>query len=306
MLNFASMEAAPSINPSTSKRFGLSLLRASEKLPLPVTRKIGSLLGLAYYAANKKRRHIAKTNISLCFPELSESEQRRIMLRSYKAYGQGIMDLPHLWWGSDKKFNKMIEFEGLEAASSLLDQQIPVIFVTSHKPGTDFGGVAVSRLTPMVSMMKPMKDPALNELFIKGRTRYGARMVMRDQGLRLAIQSMRNYNQSFYYIPDEDFGAEHTVFAPFFGIQRATLPTLGRLAKITKAIVIPTFAHITPTGYKVIFDPPLTGLPGPNPGFDATVLNVAVENDVRRAPNQYIWTFKWFKTRPEGEADFYE
>ncbi len=285
---------------------GLALLRASEKLPLPLTRVFGSLLGLIYYVANKKRRHIARTNIALCFPELGRRERRRILIGSYKAYGQGIMDLPHLWWGSDDKFNRMIEFEGLENVEPLMAQKKPIIFVTSHKPGTDFGGVAISSLMPMVSMMKPMKDPALNQLFIQGRTRFGARMVMRDQGLRQVIQSMRNYKQCFYYIPDEDFGADNSVFAPFFGIQRATLPTLGRLARITGAEVIPAFAHITPTGYKVIFDNPMDNLPGPDALSDAKRLNTAVEKDIRRAPEQYIWTFKWFKTRPPGEADIYE
>jgi len=285
---------------------GLALLRASEKLPLSVTRKIGSLLGLLYYAANKKRRNIARTNIELCFPELGKPQQRRILIGSYKAYGQGIMDLPHLWWGSDEKFNEMIEFEGLKHVQPLIQQKKPIIFVTSHKPGTDFGGVGISSLMPMVSMMKPMKDPQLNRLFIQGRTRFGAHMVMRDQGLRLVIQSMRKNKQSFYYIPDEDFGAENTVFAPFFGVQRATLPTLGRLARITGAEVIPAFAHITPTGYKVIFDKPIDNLPGPDALSDAKRLNTAVEKDIRRAPDQYIWTFKWFKTRPPGEADIYE
>ena len=288
------------------QRVSLRLLRLTEKLPLAVTRKIGSLLGLLYFAFNKKRRKIAKTNIALCFPDLTEPEHRRIMLGSYKAYGQGVMDLPHLWWGSDEKFNKMIEFEGMAHFQGFVESDQPIIFITSHKPGTDFGGVGISSLMPMVSMMKPMKDPELNQFFIKGRTRFGARMVMREQGLRLVLQSMRNYKQSFYYIPDEDFGAEQSVFAPFFGIPRATLPTLGRLVKITGAAVIPAFAHITPTGYKVIFDEPLTDLPGPNKLNDAAKLNRAVEKDIRRAPDQYIWTFKWFKTRPEGEPDLYE
>ncbi len=284
---------------------GLRLLRLSEKLPLPVTRKIGALLGLLFYAVNRKRRNIARTNIALCFPELGERARRRILIDSYKAYGQGIMDLSYLWWGSDEKFHRMLEFEGLEHVQPLLDENAPIIYVTSHKPGTDFGGVGISTLNPAISMMKPVKDPEINRLLIKGRTRFGGRMVMRDQGLRPVIQSMRREKRAFYYIPDEDFGAEETVFAPFFGIQRATLPTLGRLAKITRATVVPAFAHITPTGYKVIFDKPLTQLPGPTAEDDAARLNAVVESDIRRAPDQYLWTLKWFKTRPEGERDFY-
>jgi KDO2-lipid IV(A) lauroyltransferase len=35
-------------------------------------------------------------------------------------------------------------------------------------------------------------------------------------------------------------------------------------------------------------------------------MNRAVEECIRRAPEQYLWTFKIFRTRPSGEPDLYE
>lgn len=44
-----------------------------------------------------------------------------------------------------------------------------------------------------------------------------------------------------YYLPDEDFGVEQSVFVDFFGTYKATLPGLNKMAKLSKAVVIPMF-----------------------------------------------------------------
>ncbi|MGB5718252.1 MAG: hypothetical protein WBN81_14325, partial [Gammaproteobacteria bacterium] len=37
-----------------------------------------------------------------------------------------------------------------------------------------------------------------------------------------------------------------------------------------------------------------------------TATNQAVEDCVRECPEQYQWSYRRFKTRPEGEAAFYK
>jgi KDO2-lipid IV(A) lauroyltransferase len=38
---------------------------------------------------------------------------------------------------------------------------------------------------------------------------------------------------------------------------------------------------------------------------DARRMNAFVEARVREMPEQYLWTHRRFKTRPEGEPNFY-
>lgn len=109
----------------------------------------------------------------------------------------------------------------------------------------------------------------------------------------------------FYYLPDEDLGPRHSVFAPFFGIPAATLPTLGRLASAAEAAVIPCYTRLVPGGYEVRLDPPLADFPTGDPVADATRMNAEIERALRTMPEQYLWTFKLFKTRPPGETHPY-
>ena len=50
-------------------------------LPRVAMLGVGRLLGRLFFRRNKKRRHIANVNISLCFPDLSERQRADIRLR---------------------------------------------------------------------------------------------------------------------------------------------------------------------------------------------------------------------------------
>jgi KDO2-lipid IV(A) lauroyltransferase len=35
-------------------------------------------------------------------------------------------------------------------------------------------------------------------------------------------------------------------------------------------------------------------------------VNAAFETVIRQAPEQYLWTLRWFRTRPNGESSPYD
>ena len=51
--------------------------------------------------------------------------------------------------------------------------------------------------------------------------------------------------------------------------------------------------------------PPLEDFPTGDPERDAASVNKARETLIRLAPEQYMWTLRWFRTRPEGETPPY-
>ena len=131
---------------------------------------------------------------------------------------------------------------------------------------------------------------------------------MRDQGLRPLVRSMRA-GRACFYIPDEDFGdAKYTVFAPFFGVQTSTLTMASRLARITGALVVPSATRLdSKTGrYVMTIGDPLENFPGSVEQADATALNQAMEALIRQVPDQYMWTFRWFRTQPDGQPSPYD
>jgi KDO2-lipid IV(A) lauroyltransferase len=50
---------------------------------------------------------------------------------------------------------------------------------------------------------------------------------------------------------------------------------------------------------------PWANYPTDDPEADTAAMNLYLESFIRRAPEQYYWVHKRFKTRPEGEPSFY-
>ncbi len=283
------------------------LIWCASSLPRPLSIRIGDGLGWLYQSLNKKRRRIVETNLKLCFPELSAEQRIQLRDQHYRYYGRSAIDFGLTWWASKRRLQRLIHFTGVDAFKHTLTES-NVILLLPHMTGLDCGAGFASTLHPSITMMKEQSNALLNWRLWKGRTRFTpTRVIMRNQGLRPLVRAARN-NIACYYMPDEDFGSDElTVFAPFFGIPTSTLITLGRMAKMANAKVVPIYPRMLPNGhYEVELAPALEGFPSGNDITDAARVNDVVEAGIRSAPAQYHWTFKWFRTRPDGEADLYE
>jgi lauroyl/myristoyl acyltransferase len=53
------------------------------------------------------------------------------------------------------------------------------------------------------------------------------------------------------------------------------------------------------------FDAPLADYPSSDSVDNATRTNQILHDQILKAPEQYLWIHKRFKTRPNGEASFY-
>ncbi len=279
-----------------------ALLRLLVLLPLPLQHRVGRVLGRQFYRRNSKRRRIARINIDLCFPELAEEEKESLILRHFEAYGASIFDLALCWWASSARLDRLINVQGFERYQALIDQGRNVIFVTGHTLTLDLCGDYLSRYKSGVTMFKPLKNPLLNWMIYRSRARHGNRVVSREDGMRPLIRNLRRGYTAFF-IPDEDFGARASVFAPFFGVQSWTVTSLSMMARLGDAVVLPVFMHSLPggRGYELYIEPALENYPSGDEVVDASTMNSAIEKGIRRMPEMYAWTFKLFKTRPAGE-----
>ncbi|MEE8210306.1 MAG: hypothetical protein V3T85_00150, partial [Acidiferrobacterales bacterium] len=53
-------------------------------------------------------------------------------------------------------------------------------------------------------------------------------------------------------------------------------------------------------GHELVLNPVLAEFPTGDPNKDAARMNAALEQSIRDAPEQYMWTLKLFKTRPDN------
>jgi len=276
-------------------------------LPNRLRFALGGFIGDQFHNLNVKRRGIARTNIDMCFPELSDDERAEMVRDHFRSFGRSVIDLGLVWWASEERLERLIKINGIEHLEQRIAEGESVILFVPHSAGLDLGGIMISKRVPCVSMMKALPNPVIDWLVMRGRLRYNPDIWLREAGLRPLVKALRS-NRIVYYMPDEDFGTRNSVFAPFFGVQTSTLTTLAGMARRGNIDVCGCFARILPDGkgYEVDIDPPLRDFPSGDDVADATAMNLALEDGIRRAPEQYMWTLRWFKTRPPGEEPPYD
>jgi len=273
---------------------------------MPVAAYFGRGLGAVMFRFAGRRRHITRTNLELCFPEL-DSEQIDVLMRShFKAVGQTMLTIGINMFASMRRLQRLVSMRDRKYFDQAIAGGRPVMLLAPHFVAMDIAGLVLSNERPTFSMYQTIRNPLVDYMIRKGRSRFGGVLVERKADMRKVVKMMRAGNP-FYYLPDQDPGSGDKVFAPFFGIQTAVTPGFSRFARISKAVVVPSFTKMLSggKGYEIIFLPPLDHFPTKDPVQDARRMNEAIEQGIREMPEQYFWVHRRFKSRPEGEESFY-
>jgi len=286
---------------------GFGAMRVLSALPLSVIWLLGSALGECFYYLHGPRRRIVNRNLESCLPELGRRERVRLAKQNFRATAQAMLDTGIAWWASRSRLRRLVHCIGREHYDQALATGRPVILLAPHFIALDMGGLYLTTEgRSMISMYKRPKNRLLHVFIAQRRERFGAaKLVESRAGMKQVVRALKR-GEVFYYLPDQNPGRKNTVFVPFFGIPAATLTALGRLARITDALVVPCISRQRGGGYEVIFKPALEDFPTGDDITDAVRMNEAIEQAVRENPDQYFWMHKRFRTRPIGEPGFYD
>jgi len=275
-------------------------------LPAKFTDRMANYVGDFFKKSNKKRRNIARININKCFPQLSEIQREQMLSEHFRAQARSVLHYGFILWGGRRSAEKRIELHGMEHVEASHAEGKGTIVMTVHSVGLEAAVSVLSQNYKISGPFKSMKNELFNWMVARARSRFGTKIYTREAGLRPIIKDVRA-GCTMCYLPDEDLGPEQSIFVPLFGVQKATIPVLGRLARSCKANVLPCISCYDPqqAKYHVHILPKLEDFPQQDDQLDTLVMNQSIEELVKMCPEQYFWTLRLFKTRPEGEDRFY-
>ncbi len=286
-------------------RLGLGLMWCVAQLPFGLQRMLGQGLGWLLRVSARRRRHITRVNLALCFPERSNAQRETLLRAHFQSLGMAIVETAMCWWTPSRRLQPLLQLTGLEHLQAALQAGRGVILLSAHFTTLEIGGRLLSLRTPFHVLYRAHKNPVFEAVMKRAREAHFDTAIARDD-MRGMLRSLKA-NMPVWYAPDQDFGREQAVFVPFFGIPAATLTATSRLARISGAAVVPFFPRRLPDGrgYALELLPALTDFPSADERADAARINTLIEAQVRNTPEQYLWAHRRFKTRPEGEADVY-
>jgi KDO2-lipid IV(A) lauroyltransferase len=284
----------------------IALLRFLALLPYGLVARFGDVLGRILYAVPSSRRRVVHTNLALCFPDWSEARRETVAALHFRHAIRSYVERSVQWFGSAAKLVKLIE---VDSEIDLLDPDMPpTILLGYHFVGIEAGSIFINYSLQRIcgSLYTPLSNRQFDAVAKTARGRFGAEMVGRAESARAVLRMLRE-RKPVMLGSDMDYGRRNSLFVPFFGVPACTLTTVGRLAKVANAQIVPFVTEVLPNyrGYRLKVFAPWRDYPSGDDFADTRRMNAFLEEQVLRMPEQYYWVHKRFKTRPPGEPGVY-
>ncbi len=285
---------------------GLGVLWLLVQLPYPLLHAIGSSLGRASRPFLKRREKIAARNIALCFPEMNAADKEKLIEQNFISLGMGLIETGMAWFWSDARVKKWFDVEGYSNLTSALAENRGVMVVGVHFMSLELGGRAMGLCRPMMATYRRHNSPLMEWVQTRGRLRSNKAMIDR-RNLRGLVSALKA-GEAVWFAPDQDYGPKGSTFAPFFSVpQAATTNGTRVLSRLSGAglLTITMVRKANCLGYSLHISESMTDYPNDDEQAAASYMNKVIEKEILRAPEQYLWVHRRFKTRPVGEASLY-
>lgn len=281
------------------------LARLVAGLPQPWLLRLASILAHATAPLLSRRRRIARVNLELCFPEQTAAARQALLRANARATMMGLLELLRAWFAPSSRLAGMARIEGMDLLREALASGRGVLLLTAHFTSTELAARLVSESLgkPVRVVVRRNNSACLEAWLERARARvFGPTLAKKDvRGLLRTLQS----GEAVVYSADQNFSYQNA-FVPFFGVPAATLTSTPDLLRRAGAAMLVFFFHRQEDGsYCLRITPAWPEWTGDDPVSAATAYMTALEHEVRRHPEQYLWFHRRFKTRPPGQPELY-
>lgn len=288
------------------------IFRAAMRIFSWVTPRVAEIIApplstLLWYLSPRKRR-VTRINLRAVYPDMDAGERNRIARASMNHYVRGVFEAGMLWhWPLERIFKQFDETQGLELYQQAVRAGSGVILAGAHSGAWELLSLFMQQYLDGAILYKPARDPDIEKMLLEKRCRGGAEMVpATGSGLRTMFKLLKA-GRTVGLAPDQEPTLGEGQFAPFYDIETLTGVLLPRMAQRTGAPVIFGTCERRKGGRycvhlfevdEAIYDKDMrTAL---------TAVNQGIKRCIEVDTGQYLWAYKRFRNRPDGDKSFYK
>ena len=267
-------------------------------LPVRILFALGNFMGLCAWLLLPQYRQLARRNLEIAFGnEKRPREMRRVVRRHFQWLGANLICGAKMGSMPPEKLARYIQTENLDAIHQELRAGRPVILLLSHIGNWELFAQLIPHYADYArigTIYQKLGNRYIDRDVSRKRARTGAQLFDRGEGFHKPIEMLRG--GGLIGILGDQHAGDHGLWTPFFGRLASTSPLPGLLAKRTGATVIAAAVHTEgPARWRMVFTPRVDS-PGDSVGAITWKGNQTIEQQIRRAPEDWFWVHNRWKT----------
>lgn len=264
-------------------------------LPLAVVQAIGASLGVLAYLGSKRYRSLFRPQYEAVVIA------RGLPFKLWAAVrASGMLFSDSLWiWRNPKQALSLVEVQNWDLVEAAINEGHGLVMLTPHLGGFEIIPRVLAQYFPATILYRPSRQEWLNEVVEEGRAYPNMHFVPTNlNGVRQMTRALTR-GEAIGILPDQVPSGGEGVWVPFFGRPAYTTPLPARLANRNNTPVVMFTAKRKGLGKGWLMQATRLEPLSEDATTSAAELNVAIENAVLVAPEQFIWSYNRYK-HPAG------
>ena len=258
-------------------------------VPLCLIQVIGVLIGHIFNLLNTRSRNLLVSNLTNSNIYNNKSDLKKAINKNIGETGKTILEGFSIWSSKESRILKWVkEVKGLDEVHKAQKNNKGIIFLTPHLGCYEITSIYYGSKYPLTVLYRPPRQKWLVNLIKKGRQKGLNKLVPTDKsGVKQILKALRN-GEAVGILPDQAANKGEGEWVEFFGRPAYTMVLVSRLAKKTGANLVMAFGERLDNGkgFKIHFKSL-----SPDAVSSPKKLNKLLEDEIRKAPTQYLWNY---------------
>lgn len=269
--------------------------------------KLGRLSGWLWFNVVRFRRRLLLDQLQRSFPEWDAAKVKQVGAENLKQLCTTFAEAGLLHQLQPGTVPSFYSEDGMDKFRAALASGRGVVVITAHIGNWELFAVLQALAgTKLTVVVRHIKNQSLDRMWNRVRTRFGLSVLFakRRMGAMKEMLSALRRGEALALVIDQNMPRDKGVFVEFFGRPANTMDLPALLQQRTHCIVIPAFMIRTTdsqgqVGHKVIVLDPIEASPDDDRVSLTQRYTKAVEDIVRRYPEQWLWVHRRWKVQPQ-------
>jgi KDO2-lipid IV(A) lauroyltransferase len=288
------------------------ILKTLGALPRTVARVFAASVTSLLFSFQPKLQKTAEFNLRLAFPDWTDAQRKDVTRKMVRNLGWMAAEFARFPRLTKENIEKVVILEGHENFLEGQRRGSGVLYLTGHIGAWELSSFAHALYGyPLHYIARPLDNKRLDALVNQYRCSSGNQPIFKNESARVMLKILKD-SGTIGILADQNTMPEEGVFVDFFGKSACATAGMARVALHTGAAVVPGYAYWDQTiqKYRLRFEPAVelvrTGDTERDVSENTQRFAKAIEETIRKHPDQWVWVHQRWKTRPKGEPALYD